>query len=233
MHEEERKRLKQAYADDIAARERKSLSSWREENRRAFLRRLRQADTPSLLEIGSGVGKDAVFFSEAGISVTCIDLTPEMVQHCQSKGLCAEVMDAVDLSFQDEVFGAVYCVNSLLHLTKPEFVMALEEVRRVLRPNGLFFYGTWGGFCHEGVYEDDPLTPPRWFSLYDDETLQRILGQFFDILAFDSGARNPEGPRFLFQTSLLQKPSRATLEARSRGRPSYGTEGTCGDIQPC
>lgn len=211
MREGDRDRLRQAYANSIVAREGKTLPSWREENRRVLLHRLRRADTTSLLEIGAGVGKDAAFFAEAGLSVTCIDLTPEMVHHCQSKGLCAEVMDAVDLSFPNETFDAVYCVNSLLHLTKPEFVVALEGVRRVLRPNGLFFYGTWGGFSHEGVYEDDPLTPARWFSFYDDATLQRILGRVFDVLSFDSGAMNPENPRFLFQASLLQKPSRATL----------------------
>ncbi len=215
MRERDRDRLRQAYADNIAARERKLLPSWREELRRVYLQRLRRADATSLLEIGAGVGKDAEFFAEGGLSVICIDLTPEMVRHCQAKGLRAEVMDAVDLSFPDEVFDAAHSVNSLLHLTKPELVVALEEVRRVLRPNGLFFYGTWGGFCHEGVYEDDSLTPPRWFSFHDDATLQRILGRFFEVLSFDSRARNPIDPRFLFQTSLLQKPSPATLEVGS------------------
>lgn len=214
MVERDRDRIRQAYAQDIAARERRPLPFWREEHRRLFLHRLRMADSRSLLEVGAGVGRDAAFFAEGGLSVTCIDLTPEMVRHCQSKGLRAEVMDAVELSFPNEAFDAVHCVNSLLHLTKPEFATALEEVRRVLRPNGLFFYGTWGGLSHEGVYEDDPLTPPRWFSLYDDATLQKILGRGFEVLSFDSKGRDPENPRFRFQACLLRKPSRATLYAR-------------------
>jgi len=205
MAEQSRDELKRAYALDAAARDERSLATWRVREREQFLSELTAHRCVSLLELGAGVGRDARFFADHGCAVTCIDLAEGMVAKCREKGLTAHVMDVVDLAFDDATFDAAYSVNCLLHLPAEELSEALIEIRRVLRPGALFYYGTWGGFEHEGVYEDDHLFPPRWFSFHDDATLQRTVDAIFEIARFRSDPRDPEDSRFRFQSFLLRK----------------------------
>jgi ubiquinone/menaquinone biosynthesis C-methylase UbiE len=85
--------------------------------------------------------------------VTCIDLSNEMVNLCQEKGLNAHVMDFYDLQFPDQSFDAVFALNCLLHVPKANLESVLKEVHRVLRDGGLFFCGVYGGQDTEGIWE--------------------------------------------------------------------------------
>jgi len=200
-----RDRLRQAYDGCAEARDRYILPQWKVSERAGFLSQLRVNELKRLLDVGAGTGRDSRFFADEGCVVTCIDLSSEMVRLCRDKGLEALVMDVADLSFEDESFDAVYSFNSLLHLPKDELPTALLEIRRVLRPAGLFYLGTWGGFEHEGIYEDDDHEPARFFSFYDNEQLKRVASAAFDVVEFRSVDVNERDPRFCFQSFLLRK----------------------------
>jgi len=94
-----------------------------------------------LLEIGCGMGYDSLEFLKRGVRVTAIDLTPAAVRfaerHFEVEGVHAEelkVDNALDLSFADESFDAVWS-NGVLHATG-DTKRAIAEVRRVLKPGG-------------------------------------------------------------------------------------------------
>ena len=200
-----RDRLRQAYDNGAEARDRSVLPQWKASERIDFLSQLRANGLTRLLEVGAGTGRDGRFLADEGCMVTCIDLSPEMVQLCRDKGLEALVMDVAELSFADEYFDAVYSFNSLLHLPKDKLPNVLQEIRRVLRHEGLFYLGTYGGFDHEGIYEGDDHDPPRFFSFYDDEQLKCVVGEAFDTLDFRSIDMSEGDPRFRFQSLLLRK----------------------------
>ncbi len=202
-----RDRLKQAYDHGAEARDRRVLPQWKLNERAGFLTHLRANGLTRLLEVGAGVGRDGRFFADQGCEVTCIDLSPAMVQLCQNKGLRALVMDVANLSFESKSFDAVYSFNSLLHLLKGELPAVLREIRRVLAPGGLFYFGTYGGFDHEGIYKEDDHDPPRFFSFYDDKYLKCVVGEVFDIQEFRSIDMNERDPRFRFQSVLLRRPN--------------------------
>jgi SAM-dependent methyltransferase len=210
--------LREAYDGNVAERDARTLPRWRGDLRAEFLERLRYERLTSLLEIGAGVGRDARFFADHGCCVTCVDLSPEMIACCRGKGLTAYVMDVSALTFSDRSFDAAYSVNCLLHLTGEELPSALQEIRRVLRPGGLFYYGTWGGFDQEGVFEEDHLTPPRLFAFRTDERLQSIVGDVFEIEEFHSMAKDPNDARFRFQSLVLRKPAGASNDPDREGR---------------
>ena len=198
--------LRQAYDAGAMSRENSNLPKWKHSERTGFLSHLRTRGLDRLLEIGAGTGRDGRFFEDAGCEVTCIDLSPAMIQLCRDKGLTALVMDVADLSFQDASFDAVYSFNSLLHLPKTELPAVLMEIRRVLVPGGLFYFGTYGGFDHEGIFEEDDHAPRRFFSFYEDEHLQRVVGEAFEVLEFRSQTVPGDTSRILFQSILLQRP---------------------------
>lgn len=201
-----RDRLRRAYDNGAEARERSDLPPWKELERERFLSQFQATALTRLLEIGAGTGRDSRFFADAGCEVTCIDISPEMIRLCREKGLDAAVMDVARMSFEDVSFDAIYSFNSLLHLPKSELPLVLQEVARVMRPNGLFYFGTWGGFDREGIHEEDDHDPPRFFSFYDDGGLKRVVSRVLDILEFRSLDVNKHDPRFRFQSLLLRKP---------------------------
>ena len=201
-----REALRQAYDSNAHARDRADLPQWKHIERSLFLSHLRTNGLTRILEVGAGTGRDSLYFSEAGCEVTCIDLSPVMVRLCLDKGLTALVMDVADLSFTDASFDAVYSFNSLLHLPKTELPAVLREIRRVLVPGGLFYFGTYGGYDHEGLFEADDHTPRRFFSFYPDALLQHVVGEAFQVLDFRSLAVSGNDPRIRFQSLLLQHP---------------------------
>lgn len=205
MSDDLRDQLRRAYDRGARARDHSDYPAWKASERDGFLFQLRAHKHHRLLEVGAGVGRDSRFFQDAGCDVTCIDLSANMVSRCRDKGLCAHMMDVAHLSFECESFDAVYSFNSLLHLPKEELPAVLQEVRRVLAPGGLFYFGTYGGFDHEGVYEEDDHVPPRFFSFYDDDRLTEVASKLFDVSEFRSFGVFGQNPRFRFQALLLRK----------------------------
>lgn len=120
-----RDNLRKAYDRQANQRDAGFIQEWKEQERANFLYLLQKEDKHTLLEIGSGPGRDGRFFQENGIEVVCIDLSPEMIRLCRQKGLTAYVMDMADLTFPANSFDAVYALNSLLHLTKAELPTVL------------------------------------------------------------------------------------------------------------
>ena len=100
-----------------------------------------------LLEVGVGLGTDHLQFARAGAHTTGIDLTPRCVEltrlRLQQEGLTADVrqMDAEHLTFADDSFDVVFSFGVLHHI--PSMESAFAEIRRVLRPGGVFIGGLY------------------------------------------------------------------------------------------
>jgi SAM-dependent methyltransferase len=174
--------LRRAYDADADAREGMADTPWKAEERRRFADRLRAAGATRLLEIGAGHGVSGRYFADEGFDVTCVDLSPELVRHCLAKGLHAAVMDFSDLDFEDASFDAVFGMNCLLHVPGSELGRVLNEVRRVLAPGGLFYWGQYGGQDFEGVWETDRCDPKRFFAFFTADRIEAKAAEHFDLL---------------------------------------------------
>lgn len=204
MNNELRDSLRESYNRQAQQRDTSVTQAWKIEERSDFLSLLRQEHKHTLLEIGAGPGRDSRFFQDQGLETVCIDLSPEMVNLCQQKGLTAYVMDMADMLFPADSFDAVYALNSLLHLTKAELPGVLRRINVILKPAGLFYLGVYGGYDHEGVSERDFYTPKRFFSFYSDEHLRLVITEVFDILSFKRIALAGE-QKLHFQSLILRK----------------------------
>ena len=194
-----------SYNQQAEQRNKTGIENWKANERAEFLTLLKNGGKQSLLEVGAGHGRDSEFFQENGFQVTCIDLSSEMVRLCKQKGLDARVMDMVNLDFPDASFDAVYSLNSMLHLPKNELSVSLQTIRRVLKENGLFFLGMYGGIDFEGVWENDTYNPKRFFSFHSDENLQQVVTQSFKLLSFKKVVPVRDG-NLHFQSLILRKP---------------------------
>lgn len=122
-----------------------------------------------LLDAGCGTGQWAVGFATHGISVTAIDLAPEMVARARQNAVEAGVEHEVELregdiariDAPDATYDAIHCRCALQFHPDPAAV--LRELGRVLKPEGRLFvsvpgalspiYGSsWRRFVEPGAF---------------------------------------------------------------------------------
>ncbi|BFU46206.1 class I SAM-dependent methyltransferase [Krasilnikovia sp. MM14-A1004] len=93
-----------------------------------------------LLDIGAGRGAIAVAAQARGFAVTATDASTGMVRQLQREhaGIDARVMDAGRLDFDEDTFDVVTAGFVMHLLDEPQ--AAVREVKRVLKPGGLFAF---------------------------------------------------------------------------------------------
>jgi len=104
-------------------------------------RRLWQQVPPGsrVLEVGVGTGKNMRWYP-AGVSVVAVDFSPKMLARGTRRArrhhidVQLALMDAQALALADASFDIV--VTTCVFCSVPDPVLGLEEVRRVLRPEG-------------------------------------------------------------------------------------------------
>lgn len=107
-----------------------------------LVERARALAPEAMLDVGSGAGHTALALAAAGIDITALDLTPEML--VQGRALAREraldvVFDEGDvesLPYPDASFDAVSSRLAAHHFPNPR--RAIAEILRVLRPGGRF-----------------------------------------------------------------------------------------------
>jgi demethylmenaquinone methyltransferase/2-methoxy-6-polyprenyl-1,4-benzoquinol methylase len=92
------------------------------------------APGPRLADIGGGTGNYAVALEQEGWEPVVIDLSPDMLQRADQKGLSTITADAQRLPIPNESFDAAMLVSMLHHVVDP--VAAITEAQRILRVGG-------------------------------------------------------------------------------------------------
>lgn len=105
-----------------------------------------------VLELGSGRGELWNYYFENAslqsyeMDITLSDFSEGMVdylQHCyQGKGISIQKIDIVDIPFENDTFDLIIA-NAMLYHVK-DIDLALSEVSRVLKKDGLFYCSTSG-----------------------------------------------------------------------------------------
>jgi ubiquinone/menaquinone biosynthesis C-methylase UbiE len=103
-------------------------------------KRLLSKATGKILEVACGTGQNLPMFA-LNSDITAVDLSPKMLEQARANaikhGLNVNlvVMDAENLEFPDASFDTV--VSTLSTCTFPNPIKALQEIKRVCRPDGL------------------------------------------------------------------------------------------------
>ena len=147
-----------------------------------------------LLEVGCGIGRDMAWFEAQGVRVIGFDLSSGMLAYAGNivrSPLCQ--MNMCRIGFPSDYFDAVWCCASLLHLPKKMVPLALDEIKRVLKPGGMFVLSVQEG-GGEGWEESYVPGVQRFFARYQvDEMRPMLSGSGFVIqeaLAAHSGNRD-------------------------------------------
>lgn len=135
-----------------------------------------------ILDLGSGPGRDAIFFKGCGFSLICVDISNKMVELCLQKGLEAYQMDLENLKFSLSSFDGIWAYTSLLHMPKANFPQVLHKIFSFLVDNGIFYLGMkegdFEGWQPDAKYNNEK----RFVSLYRDDELRKLLSDLFVII---------------------------------------------------
>jgi SAM-dependent methyltransferase len=103
----------------------------------------------SILEVGCGTGSNLWFAAREGFSVAGIDGSKSAIEFARRRfsqeGLVADlrVADFTDLPFGDRTFDLVLDRGSLTCVGKSVLGKSVDEVRRVLKLGGLFYFNPY------------------------------------------------------------------------------------------
>lgn len=112
--------------------------------RRIFKRYSYNINQCKVVDVGSGLCDSSEFFMQTypGTSVTCIDISDELVEVALQKGFVAINANITQIPYPDDTFDIVHCSHVLEHLRYPDVIHALDELVRIAKVNGLIIIRT-------------------------------------------------------------------------------------------
>ena len=197
--------------------------------------RVADRDVSRLLEIAAGTGVVTRALDEAlddDVAIVATDLNAAMVEEARAQGTRRAVdwrtADAMSLPFPDASFDCVVCQFGVMFF--PDRVHAYAEVRRVLRPGGMFLFNAWdrieeNDIAHvvtESLATLFPADPPRFMARtphgYNDvEVIRRdVTAAGFPNARIETLAKRSVAPNALDPAIAYCQgtPLRSEIEAR-------------------
>ncbi len=132
----------------------------------------------SILEVGCGTGVFAARLLKEHPTARLIatDQSARLVALTHERGVDARIADLMALPFDDASFDVVVAMWMLYHV--PDLQGALAQVRRVLRPGGLFMAVTKGDQHMAGLLREAGGDP--WITQLSSENGSQALATHFD-----------------------------------------------------
>ena len=131
-----------------------------------------------ILDLGSGTGRDSLYFLSKGYDVVAIDASEEMVNY--SKPFLQEkVLISTFSDFNPkQKFDAIWACASLLHLEDNELNKTIFKYLSHLKTNGVFYMSFKKG--NENYFKDN-----RFFNCFTKDSFTLFINQFHTIEIID------------------------------------------------
>ena len=157
-----------------------------------------------VLELGSGLGRDTIFFAKNSIHVTALDYSSSGIEITKQKALKQNLTKNIStnifdirkkLPFKDNSIEG--CFSHMLYcmaLTSNELKNLNNEICRVLKPNGINIYtvrNTHDGDYKKGIHRGEDLFENDGFIVhfFSENKIKSLLSGFKNMLIeeFDEG----------------------------------------------
>jgi SAM-dependent methyltransferase len=161
----------------------------------------------TVLDLGCGSGWLAIFLARAGFQVTGIDVAVHAIELAQAWAAQEDLTNAqfaaadiTDIPFGENAFDACVANSIFEHLTWELAVATMEQLRKILKPGGVFF----------GCFDKVGTGPGEYYKLDDGTQVYTDKGRSGMMLRFF----NDDELRKLFDGWKIE--SMETIESGSR-----------------
>ncbi len=121
-----------------------------------------------ILDLGSGSGRDSLYFINSGYAVSAIDSSRAMVRATSElTGLEARLVSIQELDYVD-YFDGIWASASLVHVPKAEMSFAFSLLARALKEGGILY-------CSFKNREEDFVSEGRLFSCYTPVLFEEFI----------------------------------------------------------
>jgi ubiquinone/menaquinone biosynthesis C-methylase UbiE len=160
-----------------------------------------------VLELAAGDGRNTKLFVEWGAEVSALDLAPTAIQQLTDNFKKADlpcpmtlVASAAEIPTGPDFFDAVVCIDGFPQFDRPR--RAMEEVHRVLKPNGAFLLNVFTP--RDAAYgEGEQIGPGAFiyhatlFQFYRPTEFQSLFAGLFKVVdKFHTAWNDPPHPTF-------------------------------------
>lgn len=134
----------------------------------------------SILDIGCGDGTSDLFLAKKGFKITGIDISDKGLKIAKDKSkefnnkfIMQDIFEKYP--FKDNSFDAVMAYQSLNHARKQLILNAFQEIKRVLKPNGIFAIR----IANRATFNLEKIKENIYYDKDYKETFQEIESQTF------------------------------------------------------
>lgn len=156
-----------------------------------------------LLEVGCGPAANVWYMAREGFEAFGIDGSAVAIEKAKSRfiseNLTASLIvgDIVNLPYQDSYFDAVIDIECLYCNSIESSLKILQEIKRVLKPQGMFFSRTFSSDIYIGEnptsinsmefrdIKEGPLKGNQFVRLSTKETIRELYGREFSVESID------------------------------------------------
>lgn len=168
-----------------------------------------------VLDLGCAHGRDSRYLSDFGVEkVVGVDYSSLFIDKAKRfsekyKNIVFEIGDMRKLRFDDEIFDGVVCLATIQSLNEVDAELAVKEIYRVLKKDGVALIMTKVGFQDTVTFSNPDYVAGMEFTqqIWDEERFKELLESVgFEILEFTKGGGNPiAGDRTVYWGNFLLK----------------------------
>jgi AraC-like DNA-binding protein/2-polyprenyl-3-methyl-5-hydroxy-6-metoxy-1,4-benzoquinol methylase len=95
-----------------------------------------------VLDLGTGLGRHAIYFAKQGFNVSAMDISDYAVQYLKTWAakenllINAEISDMLSLHYPSQSFDCIFAYHVISHTDSIGIKKTIAEIERVLKPNG-------------------------------------------------------------------------------------------------
>lgn len=171
----------------------------------------------SILDVGCGTG---TFVELCPNTIEGIDINPENVDFCRSKGLRVSEGSALKLPFDDSSFFGIHCSHLLQVFPPEEMVAVLRELSRVLKADGILVISTLNTFRNFYRHPENsrPYPPDSIRRLFQKQkgAQSPMFSRLPEMIEKDIWFRHPSLIEFRFEKSRTLSNLASLLNAIQR-----------------
>lgn len=175
VHVDVRADLKAYYEQEAQQRTRKPLAGPRVVLRSEFLEILKHEGRRSIVDFGSGPGRDGAAFFQAGHRYLGVDLAYGNATLAAERGIDVVPSSIAEPPLRDHSFDAGWSMSTLMHLPDTEVPDAMVAMTAVLRPGAPMVIGLWGGELGDHIDDTQLAGQRRLFSLRSPKRNRELL----------------------------------------------------------
>jgi ubiquinone/menaquinone biosynthesis C-methylase UbiE len=149
-----------------------------------LVERWKGKDYKSLLDLGCGLGRHSIYMASQGFDVTAVDLSEYGINNLkewakkEKLDIKSCVSNMLSLPFEDNSFDCMIAYNVIYHTDTNGFIATLNEIKRVLKPEGELYITLISKNTYSYIYSKEEKRIDENTYMRDEDDTEKDVPHF-------------------------------------------------------